>query len=433
MCYTKSMYDDPMRTDWPVPDPLEVVMDLSCSMASQAAERLLWVDQIRQAQLEDTGLMGRALTDVVLRGLRLELAAALRITEHAAGNMIALAEALTHRFPTAMSALRGGRITEQHAEILVSGLDEVEPELRDSLVPEALTLAEDRPVGEFRRLLRKLIENARVITLAERHEAALAHRRVYVEPVGDGMAWTHHLGPEVEAHASYGRATAIAKVILAQEGETRTLDQIRSDVIADLLIEGTTDVHPSEARGIRASVVVTVPALALLEEDDEGVAASGSDPATVEGVGPIPIAKARELCGGDATWMRVLTHPETGMVLSVGRTQYSPPASLKRLVKWRADRCMAPGCGMPASRCDVDHTVAWDDGGDTDLENLAPLCRGHHMVKHHGRWRLRQVPGSGGALEWTSPTGRRYVVSPERRVPVFTVSDDAPPTELPPF
>jgi hypothetical protein len=250
------------------------------------------------------------------------------------------------------------------------------------------------------------------------------------------MAWTHKLGPAVEARAEFDRATAMAKIILAQEGETRTLDQIRADVMGDLLIEGTTTAHPAEARGIRASVVVTVPVLALLAQDDQDVAASGSDPATVEGVGPIPIAKARELCGADATWMRVLTHPETGMVLSVGRTNYSPPASLKRLVKWRADRCMGPGCGMPASRCDVDHTVAWEHGGDTALENLAPLCRGHHMVKHHGGWRLRQVPGTGGAVEWISPTGRRYVVAPERRVPVFSVSDDiasAGSSDPPPF
>jgi hypothetical protein len=34
-------------------------------------------------------------------------------------------------------------------------------------------------------------------------------------------------------------------------------------------------------------------------------------------------------------------------------------------------------------------------------------------------WVVTQVPGSGGALEWISPTGRRYVVQPERKVPVF--------------
>ena len=92
---------------------------------------------------------------------------------------------------------------------------------------------------------------------------------------------------------------------------------------------------------------------------------------------------------------------------------------------------------MPASRCEVDHTVAWEHSGDTALENLAPLCKGHHTVKHHGGWRLRQVPDSGGAVEWTSPAGRRYVVEPERRVPVFTVSGESGPlkrsTERPPF
>ena len=112
------------------------------------------------------------------------------------------------------------------------------------------------------------------------------------------------------------------------------------------------------------------------------------------------------------------------MVLSVGRTQYSPPASLKRLVKWRADRCMAPDAGCRHRRCEVDHTIAWEHGGDTALENLAPLCKGHHKVKHHGGWHLKQIPDSGGAVEWTSPPGRSYVVKPERRVPVFTVSGD---------
>lgn len=429
------MLDDPFTLDAPAPGPLDVVVDLDATMAACAAERLLRIDELRRAHLADAEVAGRRFTDVVMRGLRLELAAAMRVSEHVAGNLIQLAEALVHRYPRVMTAFREARVSERHAEILVDNLDQLEPELRAQLVDEALTLAVAQPVAEFRRSLRKLIDTARVVTLAERHEAALAQRRVYVEPADEGMAWTHVFGPAVEAQAIYGRATAIAKTILAQEGETRTLDQVRADVIADLLIEGVTPSHPDQAHGIRATVVVTVPVLALLENDDAAVADAGADPATVEGVGPIPIQRAKELCGGDATWMRVLTHPETGMILSVGRSQYSPPASLKRLVKWRADRCMAPGCGMPASRCEIDHTFAWEHGGDTSLENLAPLCRGHHKVKHHGGWRVRQVPGSGGALEWTSPQGRQYLVEPERRVPVFTVSssDSGDSRDGPPF
>ncbi len=45
----------------------------------------------------------------------------------------------------------------------------------------------------------------------------------------------------------------------------------------------------------------------------------------VEGIGPIPVDRARELAGGAEAWTRILTHPETGMVLSVGRAQYRPP------------------------------------------------------------------------------------------------------------
>jgi len=145
-------------------------------------------------------------------------------------------------------------------------------------------------------------------------------RRVVVEPAEDGIAWVHAHVPAVEAHAILDRITRIGKVLLAGEDETRSLDQLRADVLCDLLIEGITASHPSEARGIRATVAVTVPALALLDGDVQG-----AEPAVVEGIGPIPLDRARELCGGAEGWMRILTHPETGMVLSVGRGQYRPP------------------------------------------------------------------------------------------------------------
>jgi hypothetical protein len=278
-------------------------------------------------------------------------------------------------------------------------------------------------VGTFRRKLRDRVDRARAESLEERYQTAVRTRRVVVEPVADGLGVLLTYAPEVELQAIFTRATGMAKAIKAA-GDSRTLDQIRADVVCDLLIDGTTENVPASASGIRAQVVVTVPALALLEEGG-----SAAEPPVVQGVGPIPVSRARELCGGDGKWMRVLTHPETGMVLSVGRDRYEPPAALRRLVKWRADRCMAPGCLMPASRCEIDHQVRWADGGHTSLENHTPFCKGHHLVKDNTAWRVRQVPGSGGVIEWTSPTGRRYLVEPERRVPVFTATarEPAPP------
>ena len=413
----------------PVPDALDGVLEIATMEAVLAAQKLRRVDVMRRVLLVEAEGRGFGITDVIERGIRLELAMGMRITEYAAGRMITMADALVHQYPAVLASLASGRITLKHAEILVDAVDELMPDLRDDVAAKALELAEAEPVGTFRRGLQTLIEKAQAPTIEERWAAAAKNRHVALELGVDGMSDLHVHAPTVELHAINERATAIAKTMVGRDGETRTLDQIRTDVICDLLIDGVTDAMPAEARGIRASVVVTAPVMALISDK----AALASDLPVVEGVGPIPVSVARELCGGDTQWMRILTHPETGMVLSVGRDQYRPPAALRKLIKWRANRCMAPGCGMPASRCQIDHNVAWEHGGETSLQNHTPFCLGHHTVKHHGDWEVNQIPGSGGAVEWISPTGRRYVVQPERKVPVFTIDPARDPEPVAPF
>lgn len=409
----------------PQPDAVASVVEVADLEAVFAAQRFARVDVLRLEALDDVTRYGGGSRELVMRSLRLELASALRVTETAAGMMLARAESLVHSYPTVLDSLSRAGVTVRHAEILVDDLDVLDPEIAAGLVGPALALAQSQPVGSFRRALRRLIDRATAPTLTERHEAAVRHRRVLVEPAGDEMSWIHALVPSVEAHAIYGRITQKAVVIRDHErGSTRggepadrsvrSLDEIRADVFCDLLIDGTVSQHPEGARGIRATVVVTVPALALLGAD--GV----TDAAEMEGVGPIPIDTARELAGNASGWMRVLTHPETGMVVSVGRTRYRPPPELAKLVKWRADRCMGPGCGRPASQCQIDHSTAWEHGGDTSVANMAPLCQGHHTVKHHGGWRITHL--GDGSLEWVSPHGRRYVVAPERHLPTFSPS-----------
>jgi len=407
----------------PVPSALDLVIEADATISIHAAQRFARIDEMRRDALDDAKRHGYDLNDVIERSIRLELAAALAITEAAAGAMIAQADALVHSYPSVLESLAGARTTQRHAVDLLEVMEAVEPEIRGSLLSRALELAESLPVGKFRRQLRKLIESARTVTVTERHEHAMQARRIFVENVDDGMAWLHTLAPAVEVHAVHGRLTANAKVLAAHRDETRTLDQLRADVLCDILIDGVTDLLPPEARGIRPTAVVTVPALALLDAEGEG---DGPQIASVEGVGPIPMARARELCGGAAGWMRVLTHPETGMVLSVGRKRYRPPPELRSLVQWRAETCMGPGCNTPASRCEIDHNVAWEHGGETSLNNLTPLCKGHHTLKHHGRWCVEQIAGSGGAVMWTSPAGRRYRVEPERRVVAFTAIPEEP-------
>lgn len=410
------------------PDTIDRVLEVSDAIGSLTAQRLIGVAMVlAEARDRDRDSeVPAASNEIIERSVRLELASVLRITEYAAGEMIALSTSVVQRYPAILEALSRAEVTEAHARILVDRLGTMRPEHRESLLDRGLELARELPVGSFRRRLDRLVETLGESSLSERHSRAIADRRVVLESAEDGMAWLHAYGPAVELYAAYDRLTRVAKVI-ADSDDVRTLDQVRADALCDVLIDGWSPDHGEVARGIRATVVVTVPALALLAGGD--AVPAGSDPATVEGIGPVPLSVARRLCGSSGGWTRVLTHPETGMVLSVGRDRYQPPAELARLVTWRADRCMAPGCGIPASRCQIDHSLAWKDGGTTSVWNLGPLCQGHHTVKHHGRWQIRQL--EGGDIEWISPTGRRYVVHSERRVPVFRPPGG--PESRPPF
>jgi hypothetical protein len=91
-------------------------------------------------------------------------------------------------------------------------------------------------------------------------------------------------------------------------------------------------------------------------------------------------------------------------------TGYRPSRELQHLVKVRNARCTAPGCGRPAARCDLDHTVAWDQGGLTCECDLAPLCRHHHKCKQNYGWTLEQP--EPGVLRWKTPAGRQYTTTP---------------------
>ncbi|HEY3733439.1 MAG TPA: HNH endonuclease signature motif containing protein [Streptosporangiaceae bacterium] len=89
---------------------------------------------------------------------------------------------------------------------------------------------------------------------------------------------------------------------------------------------------------------------------------------------------------------------------------YRVPDSLHHIVKTRQRTCAAPGCRRRASRCDDDHTLAYDRGGRSCECNLAPLCRRHHRAKQSEGWHLEQP--EPGILVWTLPHRRRYTVGP---------------------
>jgi hypothetical protein len=89
---------------------------------------------------------------------------------------------------------------------------------------------------------------------------------------------------------------------------------------------------------------------------------------------------------------------------------YQPSRAPQHLITARTSTCVIPGCRFPATQCDLDHTIPYDEGGRTCLCNLAPLCRHHHRCKQAGGWSLKQF--TPGHLRWTTPAGRSYTTAP---------------------
>ena len=357
-----------------------------------------------------------------------ELATATRISERAAQQLVADSAALVDELPATLDALRSGSVSYRHASILIDEARSLPSECWAAFEAAALPEAETRTPGGFRQRARTLRERAHPTSIDDRRREAVESRSVQLEPGRDGMAWlTAHL-PAEQAIGAYQRLTEMASGLGAPD-EARTLAQRRADVFADLLIDGVAP-DTGLGRGVRATVLVTVPALTLLERDSveqdsldsnsrdpksSGSApvpapAMATAPATLEGYGPISDSVARRLAAHAPSFVRLLTHPETGAVLSVGRDRYAVPRDLKLWLRIRDETCRFPGCGRSAAHADIDHTVDWQHDGATRHDNLAHLCQAHHRLKHQTAWRVNHA--GGGALEWRAPSGRAYRTEP---------------------
>ncbi|MCK0117268.1 HNH endonuclease [Isoptericola sp. S6320L] len=369
--------------------------------------------------------------ELVRRAVVAEVGTTLRLGEHAAGSLCEQAQTLRRKAPRSFAALAAGRCSWAHAARLARHLADLDPadarRVESSVAP---ALATSTPAQVDART-RRARDNVHPEPVEVRSAKASEHRAVYLDDARDGMAWlTAHL-PVTLAHAAYDRLTRTATALHA-ETDSLTVSQGRADVLAALLLDdgtldrdavpatapgrdsgtapGTARTRPvlgiaTIARSIRPQVTVTVPVLTLL-----GVA---DIPADLDGHVPVAPDTARELAALAPSLRRVLTHPESGVPLSVGRESYTAPSALKATLRHRDATCRFPGCTVPAVRADLDHTTAWADGGTTGADNLAHLCRHHHVLKHQTGWTARQGPAPGGNLEWTSPTGRRHTTRPD--------------------
>ena len=333
-----------------------------------------------------------------------QFGAALRVSTSTALQLMADALNLNHRLPLIAAkveslevpAWRAQRVARATARLSRQAAAYVDRQLVGRISScGAVTI--DRAVEEAKARF-----EPEEVADAEARARASWHVRVTHAPAGSpngwaGTSWLDATGDTLGLTRFHDLVCATAEQLKA-EGDEDDLEIRKAKalgVIADraLGIEGP----PKRQAKTRMYVHVNV-------EDLDTDAAVG----TVERLGPATLAKIGEWLGDSkATILPVLDMQRTDAV-----DEHDPPPWMRELVILRDSHCVFPWCERDARACDLDHLEPYDEQGppgQTNPDNLAPLCRRHHRCKTSGRWRYRR--NVDGSYTWRSPAGRSYAVT----------------------
>ena len=330
-----------------------------------------------------------------------EIGVALRLTRRAADVELTMAIDLQRRLPHTWRLLKAGAIDLRRAKTIDHATAHLTTAVARQVDEQVAVEAPRLTTGQLRALIGKLCIDVDPHDAERRYDQAVAGRRVVSEATGDGTG--NLLGLDLPPHrlaAATRRINYLARS-LRIGGETRTMDQLRADVLLDLLNgTSTTGKTSSGGKGV-VDLHVDLDTLAELAEH----------PGELAGYGPVIADIARQITDQqiNAEWRYTATHPNTGQTIANGTTSRRPTAAQRRYVEARDRTCTFPGCRAPATDCDLDHRTPHSQGGPTHVENLGPLCRHHHNIHHHHGWTYQ--PLDGGDYQWTSPLGHTYTTS----------------------
>jgi hypothetical protein len=331
------------------------------------------------------------------------VAASLHRSPTTVRRQVAQSRLLCTGLPATRAALMSGRISEEHAEVIVRTAVDLPAPVLPTYERQVVAKAACLTPGQTGTLARRV--RARVDRMGEEARRAAARRhedvRVWVE--GDGLACLHARLPIADA----------ARVHAALDERARAADAPCDATLGQRRVRGLVEAlcgkdGESSSVGVQVQVTVDLATLAGLADASALVSLGHGVPE------PITAPALRELLGDPSvpiTLRRLVTDPATGALIDRGRTAYRVNDSLRAFLVARDGTCRFPGCTRAAITCDIDHAEPWRTRGATDRCNLGPLCRRHHVLKTHAWWRIVEVRPDGRTV-WSGPDGREYVFHP---------------------
>jgi len=356
---------------------------------------------------------------------REDVSSTLNLSPMSAHRLIEDAKTITTHLPETLEALKYGEISQAHASIIAQQLAPLiekgaDPIILAELESKAVTFAESHTPAEAKRQLINRVAALDERGFEDRVEDAKKQRYVRLKPEENGMASIYALLPAEDAklvmevindcaktaqdrHLENLRATtnnSEEDFQLLKKLDETSIDTFRADALSEIATKYlTNNVNPNLKDRKPVLLQLTMDMATLIGLDEK--------PAQLVGYGPLPASLARILAA-DAKWQKFIVDPLTGNLINYGRKVYEPPQALKDFIIARDQTCRFIGCAQPARRCDLDHAVPWEEGGETSPENMGALCRRHHQLKTHGGWKLTSHPD--GSCTWVSPRGKEFFV-----------------------
>jgi hypothetical protein len=137
-------------------------------------------------------------------------------------------------------------------------------------------------------------------------------------------------------------------------------------------------------------------------------------------LGPLLSEADRQFLTCDATgevWFE-----RDGQPIGAGRATRTISRRLRRALEHRDKTCVVPGCGATRG-LHAHHLVHWENGGPTELTNLALLCPAHHRLHHR---RVITVTGPADQLRVTDSRGQELGSGSLARPPTTPPPDVSP-------
>ncbi len=316
--------------------------------------------------------------------------------------------------PAFEDALRDGDTTGAHVDGLARGLRRLEPADRTRFVADEgarlARLAKRQTPDQFAKTVREAVSLAQAdggIGEFERQRRA-TYLRTWVDQIS-GMT---HLRGELDPESALkltGRLRNLVEQLFhdklpdtCPEDPTLKQDHLRALALV-ALVDQTTSTSGQDGPG-RVDVIVVADEHSLRHGLHQHSLIDTGNPDSI-----LPVETLRRM----ACYANIIpmVMNSDGVVTDMGRTTRLATRAQRRRLRAMYSSCGVPGCRVAFEQCVIHHIRYWENGGDSDLENMIPLCSKHHHSAHEGGWHLALNPRNR-ALTITYPDGSIQTTGP---------------------